>query len=121
MVKEQLKLDSITDKYHPCNLCKTDDVILDFDNVKLVFIGCLIFKCGYPNEEIYLHYEYYTQGPMYKHCLYEMIDSDWVKELNAMNRVHPRHRDDLFKYKHFIILFEDEVFECLAKSYELKA
>ena len=120
-VKEELKLDSITINYYSVNLCKTDnDVILSFDDVKLIFESCLILKCGYPNEEIYMHYDYYTQGSMKKYCLYEIHQSEWEKELIAMNRVQQRNTDEIFKKeKHFIILFEDEVFECIATSYKV--
>ena len=121
IVNEKLRLDSIASNYYSCNLCKTDnDVIISFDNAKIIFKSCLIFKCGYPNEEIYIHYDYYTQGVMKKHCLYEIRESKWVKDLLVMNRVHSRHTNEIAKgEKHFMILFEDEVFECLAKSYEV--
>ncbi len=120
-VKDELKLNSITANYYSCNLCKTDsDVTINFDSVNLVFLGCSIFKCGYPNEEIYMHYDYYTQGSMSKYCLYEIHESEWIKELNEMNKVHPRHTDEIFiRTKHFIIVFEDEVFECIANSYHV--
>lgn len=120
-VREELKLDSITEDYYSCNLCKIDnDITVNFENVKLVFKSCLILKCGYPNEEIYMHYDYYTQGSMKKHCLYEIQQSEWIKELNEVNKVHPRHTDEITKNeKHFIILFEDEVFECIADSYKV--
>ena len=120
-VKEELKLDSITTEYYSCNLCKTNnDVTINFDNVNLIFADCLIFKCGYPNEEIYMHYDYYTHGGMKKYCLYEIQESNWIKELVVVNRVHPRHTDESFKQeKHFMILFEDEVFECIAVTFKV--
>jgi len=121
IAKEEIKLDTITTDYYSCNICKTDnDVLINFGNVNLIFLGCSIFKCGYPNEEIYMHYDYYTQNSMNKHRLYELQDSEWIKELLVMNRVHPRHTDKIFQNeKHYIILFEDEVFECIATSYKL--
>jgi hypothetical protein len=120
MIKEELRLDSITGNYYSFKLCKEEEVSLGFDNAELIFKQCLIFKCGYPNDEIYFAYDYYTQGSMEKYCLYEVLESGWIKELCKMNSVHPRHTDDLFKNdRHFIILFEDEVFECIAKSYEV--
>lgn len=120
-VKEELKLESITEDYYLCKLYKSgNDVVLSFEDVKLIFENYLILKCGYPNEEIYIHYDYYTQGSMKKHCLYEIQESEWIKELNEMNKVHPRHADEVSKSeKHFIILFEDEVFECIAVSFKV--
>lgn len=120
MVREELKLESITDDYYLCNICKKDDVMLIFEKVRLLFTECLVFKCGYPNEEIYMHYDYYTQGSMRKYHLYEILESNWIKELNEMNKIHPKHSNKLFKNeKHFIILFEDVVFECISNSYEV--
>ena len=120
-VKEEVKFECITKDYYSFSLCKTnDDVTLVFGNVHLVFLECLIFKCGYPNEEIYMHYDYYTRFSMKKNILYELIESDWLNELRVMNSVHLRHSDSIFENdKHFIILFEDEVFECIATSYKL--
>jgi hypothetical protein len=120
-VKEELKLDSVTENYYSCNLCKTEDaIVINFYNISLVFERYLILKCGYPNEEIYMHYEYYIQGSMKKYRLYEILESEWIKQLNVMNKAHPRHTDELFKgERHFIILFEDEVFECVATSYKI--
>ena len=121
MNKEELRLDSITENYYSFKLCKANEVSISFDDVELIFNQCLIFKCGYPNEEIYLHYDYYTQGSMKKYCLYEVTESRWIIELCKMNSVHSRHTDNIFKTdRHFIILFEDEVFECIAKSYEVQ-
>lgn len=120
-IKHELNLDSITKNYYSCNLSKgNNNITIDFGNVKLFFNEYLILKCGYPNEEIYMHYDYYTQGSMRKYVLYEIADSNWVKELNEMNKAHPRHSDILFeKDRHFIILFEDEVFECIASDFSI--
>jgi hypothetical protein len=121
-VKEMLDIRTITVDYYSCNFVKVDgDVSIDFGQIKLVFNICRILKCGYPNEEIYMHYDYYTQGSMRKYLLYEIMDSDWIKDLYKMNKVHPRHSEKIFeKDRHFIILFEDEVFECIASNYSIK-
>ncbi len=118
----QLKLNSFTNNYYSCNLFKAEnDLTIDFGDAKLSFKSYLIFKYGYPNEEIYMHYDYYTQGSMHKYCLYEILNSSWVKELNEMNKVHQRHTNELFKSdRHFIILFQDEVFECIANGFSIE-
>src|SRR6266498_5976886 len=98
IVQEELKLEEFATDFYSSNLCKTEnDVILNFGNVKLIFKDCLIFKCGYPNEEIYMHYDYYTQGSMKKYRLYELKESKWIKGVMTMNRVHARHTDEMFK------------------------
>lgn len=121
IAKEELKLEDITANYYAYNLCKQDsNITLSFGEVNLLFIGSLIFKCGYPNEEIFMYYDYYTQGSMRKYCLYEMQQSEWISTLIKVNKVHSRHTDEVFKDdRHFIILFDDEVFECIATSYQV--
>ena len=120
-IVERLKLETITSDFYQCNFSKNEDlIIIDFVDKKLEFQDYLIVKSGYPNEEIWMHYDYYTEDRMKKHCLYEIENSCWIEELKKMNRIHPRHRDELFQnYRHFIILFEDEVFECIASTFKI--
>ena len=118
-VKKELDFATISNDYYLCNLIKTDSaVIVKLGDIELFFEGCLILKCGYPNEEIYMHYDFYDS--IDKYCLFEVIESSWLKEIIEMNKVHPRHNDESFKnYKHFMILFEDEIFECISVKYEV--
>ena len=119
---EKLRLDSITEKYYDCNLIKEgSNVIIRFDAYcELVFESYLIFKCGYPNEEVYMHSELYSENEIHKHRLYALPDSDWIKEMDKMNEVHDRHRPGMLKdHVHFMIFFQDEVFECISTSYKL--
>lgn len=121
MVREELDLRVITADFYSCLLRKVGaDVILSFGNVELVFLSYSIFKCGYPNEEIYMHYDYYTQFSMSKHRLYQIEQSIWIDELIRLNQIHPRHSALNFQNdKHYMILFEDEVFECIASEYKI--
>ena len=120
---ERLRLETITSHFHECNFSKNQSIVtIDFVEKKLEFEGCLITKCGYPNDEIYFAYDYYTQGDMTKYCLYEIENSNWIEELKNMNKMHSRHRDDLFQNdRHFIILFQDEVFECIANAFKISS
>jgi hypothetical protein len=98
IARQQLSLEEITDQYYSIDLHKIDNqLILTFDTVQLVFENCLIVKCGYPNEEVYMHYDYYTLGGMKKHCLYQLEDSSWIRELVNINKVHARHIDKMFR------------------------
>lgn len=43
--------------------------------------------------------------------------SSWVRSLERMNRVHPRHRPEAFaRLEHFIFPFHDSTFECVTEG-----
>ena len=120
MIKEKLNLITITDDYYQYQkLVKdTDFLFLHFDRATIRFESVSIFKCGYPNEEIFMHLDFYSD--MRKHKMYEIQNSPWISELNNINKVHPRHSDLVFlNCKHYRILFEDEIFECIADNFEV--
>lgn len=64
--------------------------------------------------------------PLYAHGLQhvvaqEVINSPWAGEIEESNRVHPKHIPDLFSgYRHFILPFKDETFECLFREMEIE-
>lgn len=120
-VKQLLKITELSRHYFDCDLAKVDNTItLDFKDLKLIFHNTLLFKCGYPNEEIWMHYDFYVQDSMSKHYLLEITDSEWIKSLIEMNKVHSRHQDQIFDGdRHFMILFEDFVFECISQDFEI--
>lgn len=85
----------------------------------LIFKNHIIYKFGYPNAEILQSHPYYNLG-LESYNLYEVVESDWVKEIETMNKLHPFHNPIRFKmYRHFIITFEDSTFECIAQGLEL--
>ena len=79
----------------------------------------LIYKFGYPNVEVLQSHPYYHLG-LEPYNIFEVVESDWVKEIEIRNRVHPFHnRLRYLMYKHFIITFEDSTFECIARGLEI--
>ena len=54
--------------------------------------------------------------------LFEVKNSDWIKELKRINSfTNDSHTTiDLSNFKHYIFLFHDSTFECIAKSFEIK-
>lgn len=85
----------------------------------LSFKNHIIYKFGYPNAEVLQAHPYYNLG-LESYNIYEVAESDWVKEIETKNRLHPFHNPLKFKmYKHFIITFEDSTFECVAQGLEL--
>jgi hypothetical protein len=86
----------------------------------VTFPGFLIYKFGYPNVEALQGHPYYSLG-FRSYSLFEVIDSDWVQDIEQRNRIHPRHNRERYKaYRHFLIAFEDSTFECIAKSMEIE-
>ncbi len=121
IIIEELNLREISQTPYSFVLEKDENnVKLIFKDIELIFQKCLILKCGYPNEEIYLHSDLYFENNLNKYFLYEIQESEWLKQIVQMNRVHPRHSDQIFiNERHFLIYFEDETFECIARSYEI--
>ena len=86
----------------------------------VAFPGFLIYKFGYPNAEVLSGHPYYSLG-LRAYSLFEVIDSDWVQDIEQRNRIHPRHNSERYKaYRHFLIAFEDSTFECIAKGLEIE-
>jgi hypothetical protein len=76
------------------------------------FVGCTITKFGYPNDEAWFAIPR-TKGLSYDIC--EVANSEWTREITALNKhAFPNTPDS--SERHFLILFHDSSFECLAKG-----
>lgn len=95
--------------------------LLDSDNRgKLKFESILQFTFGYPNEEAILGHRYYKLGLM-PFIFVEVINSEVIQNIVNSNKVHPYHKDEIFKeYKHFVFPFHDTTLEVIAKTYEFE-
>ncbi len=52
---------------------------------------------------------------------YELKNSDLIKELEKIDQIHPYYNADKWKkFKHFILTFHDNMFECVAKEFEIR-
>jgi hypothetical protein len=50
-----------------------------------------------------------------------IANSRWLAEMENINRVHPSYHPDKWRtLKHYLLLFHDEHFECLAKDYTIE-
>lgn len=76
------------------------------------FLGCRITKFGYPNDEAWSAIPR-TRGLSYNVC--EVADSEWDKEIAGLNR-HRFPDSAMRRKRHFLILFHDSSFECLAED-----
>jgi hypothetical protein len=50
-----------------------------------------------------------------------VVNSRWLAELEAINRVHHYYRSEYWRdLHHYIFWFHDSTFECIAKSYRVE-
>lgn len=78
--------------------------------------NCWITKFGYPNDEAWTKIPR-TRGLSYG--LYEVMDSAWAAEVEQLNRYTDPHAV-LRPERHFLFLFHDSTFECLARDWTLQ-
>lgn len=80
-------------------------------------VSCEITKFGYPNDEAQPGHPLAPCGLGPYGC-YEVLDSDWPRELTEVNRVSfPETPDDVTS-RHFVFTFHESTFECLAADLE---
>jgi hypothetical protein len=89
---------------------QNDDLIdsLEFDP--------LIYKYGYPNDEISHPYTRFGLG---SYGLFEVNYSPWLAELKEGSRQHPSHTNSSFaKYRHYVAKFKDVTVEVICTQME---
>ncbi|MDR1159161.1 MAG: hypothetical protein LBK69_00830 [Syntrophomonadaceae bacterium] len=81
------------------------------------FKGLTQYKFGAPNDEAIEGHPMYKYG-LEAYSFFEVKNSEWIKTLMQMNRVHPCHKDKYFdNCRHFIYFFHDNCFEIVCDSY----
>ena len=74
---------------------------------------------GMPNDEAFAGHPLASRG-LRPYSVCEVLDSSWARKLERMNSVHPRHDPSRFENdRHFIFVFHDSVFECVADGFEI--
>jgi len=121
MIKKETDLRELLNDDFLFNVSIIDgELSIDFKVLKIKFESYLVLKVGYPNDEIYMFDEFYNENNLASLIIYQILDSKWIENMEIQNSVHPRHRPGLFASdKHYRIYFEDEIFECVAKSYHI--
>ncbi|WP_288380052.1 hypothetical protein [uncultured Massilia sp.] len=73
---------------------------------------------GPPNDEAFSGHRLASKG-LRPYGVFEVINSEWIRQLEIMNSVHPQHDPERFYEgkRHFIFSFHDSVFECVARGY----
>lgn len=74
---------------------------------------------GPPNDEAFSGHPLAARG-LRPYGIYEIRDSSWIRRLERMNSVHPRHdRTRLLEHlRHFVFAFHDTTFECVARGFD---
>jgi hypothetical protein len=76
---------------------------------------------GPPNDEAFDGHPLARRG-LEPYGVFEVRQSSWIRQLERMNSVHPRHERERFmgKMKHFIFTFHDSTFECIADGFDVQ-
>ena len=93
----------------------------DFDapRAKVLFRLVKAHYLGWPNGEVVQAHPLFSRG-LSLYGFFEVLNSSWRNSLMVANRAHRQHPDqDFHPYRHFIVTFHDETFECLAKEFEI--
>ena len=80
------------------------------------FIGCSITKFGFPNDEAWRGIPR-TRG--FAYGIYEVENSQWKRELVKLNQYSFPETEN-WGGRHFLLLFHDSSFECIAKDLKLE-
>lgn len=96
------------------------NIIYDTGIFALKFKRYLKYLFGLPGNETLNGHPYQKLG-IKSFSFYELRDSDLIKELQNIDKVHPYYDSGKWKtYKHYIITFHDNMFECVAQSFEIR-
>ncbi len=83
------------------------------------FEGCIAQYSGSPDDKA-LHGHPLWKCGLEPYGAFEVQHSSWIRQLARRNRVHPRHRDELFEpLRHFVLTFHASLFECIALNYDV--
>ena len=96
------------------------NMVYDTGIFALKFRLYLKYTFGLPSNETIEGHPYYKLG-MKSFAFYELKDSDLIKQLESIEKVHPYYTPSKWiDYKHYILTFHDNMFECVAKGFEIR-
>lgn len=90
-------------------------------------VACLRFNWpsahmfGPPNDEAFSGHPLEPRG-LHPYAVFEVHNSSWIRKLERMNSVHPRHDQKRFLdgRRHFVFAFHDSTFECVADGFDVE-
>jgi hypothetical protein len=72
---------------------------------------------GPPNDEAFTGHPLAARG-LHPYGAFEVRHSSWLRRLERMNAVHPRHQPAAYaRLHHFVFAFHDSTFECIAERF----
>jgi hypothetical protein len=78
-------------------------------------VRCAITKFGYPNDEALGGHPLSPKG-LTTYGIYEVQNSSWIAALAKQNRITFPDRNNTTLMRHFVFVFHDSTFECLAHN-----
>ena len=96
------------------------NTIYDTGIFALKFKQYLKYTFGIPGNETIPGHPYSKLG-MRSCSFYELKNSDLIQSLQDIEKVHPQYSAEKWKmYKHYILTFHDNMFECIAQDFEIR-
>ena len=96
------------------------NTVYDTGIFALKFKSYLKYTFGLPSNETIQGHPYFKFG-LRSFAFYELKSSDLIRQLENIEKVHPYYTSDKWKeYKHYILTFHDNMFECVAKEFEIR-
>lgn len=96
------------------------NTIYDTGIFALKFNVFLKYMFGLPGEETIQGHPYSKLG-MKPYSFFELKNSDLIKSLQDIEKIHPNYNPEKWKiYKHYILTFHDNMFECIAQNFEIR-
>jgi hypothetical protein len=84
------------------------------------FDFCVSARLGAPNDEVFMGHPLNGRG-LEPYQAQRVINSRWLKDLEAINSVHGCYRPKSWRDRtHYIFWFHDSTFECVARSYKVE-
>jgi len=104
----------------PIKLCSEGvPVIAEELYVLIEFKHCHVHRYGAPNEEVLIGHPHYRKGLKF-YSAHVIQNSRWIEELKTISKVHPQYQEENWKkVKHYFFTFHDEIFECIADSFQV--
>ena len=108
------------DKKSTSSVPEERNTIYDTGIFALRFKAYLKYIFGLPGNETIQGHPYSKLG-MKSFSFYELRNSDLIKSLQEVDKIHPYHNPEKWDtYKHYILTFHDNMFECIAQNFEIR-
>ncbi|KMQ67375.1 hypothetical protein ACM39_13100 [Chryseobacterium sp. FH2] len=108
------------DKEGSSTIPQVRNTVYDTGVFALKFKMYLKYTFGLPGEETIQGHPYSKLG-LQSYSFYELRNSDLIKSLQEIENVHSEYNPERWKkYKHFILTFHDNMFECVAQDFEIR-